>query len=87
MPPNLLPMVATGKSNIAVAAAAPATAMSMPGQWGRAFFSPTITATDAMEVTTAAGSNVGAWRQSIESFSKNGPGSAPSGVNPKSSLI
>ena len=38
MPPNLEPMVATGRPSNAVAAAASATAISMPGQCGRSAF-------------------------------------------------
>ena len=70
MPPNCVPIVSTGTPSNAVAAAAPPTAISMPGQRGRSDFRPRMTATVASESPTANGVTLARAVQSAGSFSE-----------------
>lgn len=87
MPPNFVPMVATGRWNSAVAAAAAPTAMSMPGQCGRNDRRPTITRIVPSARANVVGSSVGKAFQSAGNLSRSGPGSGPDKVRPRRSEI
>lgn len=80
-------MVSTGKCNAAASTDAAATAISMPGQCGRARRSPKITAMDKSATPTAAGVMLPRAAHSACSFNKISPGSAPGRASPNRSLI
>ena len=86
MPPNCEPIVATGRCSSALAAAAAATAISMPGQCGRSFLSATMTTIVASDSAIAAGVSVGKYFQSTGSFCSSSPGSASASRNPSRSF-
>ena len=60
---------------LALAAAAAATAISMPGHWGRARLSSAIAAIVASDSVTAAGVSVGKCSYSTGSLARSSPGS------------
>ncbi len=68
MPPNLVPIVATGKLKMAVAAAPATTAISIPGHRGIFFLRPTMTTIVAMETTAVVGSREGKLLQRTGTF-------------------
>ena len=87
MPPKREPMVATSSPNSAVSAAAPATAISMPGQRGRNRRNAAITPITPNPSAIDTGEAVGSAATRTGSFSGSGPGSGAASVRPRRSLI
>ena len=83
---NCEPIVMTSSPAPAVTAAAPATAISMPGHSGRQRFRPTMTAIVASDTAIVVPSNVGRARQSTGSLSISSPGSGSASVEPEQIL-
>ncbi len=87
MPPNVLPIVATGRENAAAKAEAATTAISMPGQLGRNLRSKRMVPTVIAETATADALSVGSARTSAASLGSSSPGSSPASSSPKRALI